>query len=290
MSPKNGKEANAGKEDCSKIAVQALEKADVPQTERRSFTKEERDYMWNKADKVPGMDPAKFRVDKCGNLMYYDAYGISKNPDEKTKLAYDGDHSLCLKHGGTYHKNNLQALQSNQNRHKSDTVRYDYKGAPRFGITPDEYKAIKTDIDKRCSLYKNGLILLNEDGTIYPKSEAVANGSITLNKDHTVRKNCRAINTYQLSFKQTSACDDSPRKILEGPRGGLYHINENGNKSYFRPSTSSTSYASLSSGPYRSMPTGQFYSSNGSANGREIFSGPRGGNFYLSSFGTRQYI
>ena len=42
--------------------------------------------------------------------------------------------------------------------------------------------------------------------------------------------------------------------------------------------------------PIGSVPTGKTVVSGGSANGREIFRGPRGGEFYMSSTGTKQYV
>jgi hypothetical protein len=36
--------------------------------------------------------------------------------------------------------------------------------------------------------------------------------------------------------------------------------------------------------------TGQLYASNGSANGRPLIQGPRGGTFYMTSGGNKRYI
>ena len=42
---------------------------------RRKISKNEREYVWKKADEVPGRDPDYYRQDKCGNVIYYDSYG-----------------------------------------------------------------------------------------------------------------------------------------------------------------------------------------------------------------------
>jgi hypothetical protein len=56
------------------------------------------------------------------------------------------------------------------------------------------------------------------------------------------------------------------------------------NNSY--SSSNSTSSSKCSSG----VATGERYVSNGSANGREIYEGPRGGRYYLTASGNKRYL
>lgn len=78
------------------------------------------------------------------------------------------------------------------------------------------------------------------------------------------------------------------RPIFEGPRGGKYILTNNGNKSYL-PKTSSSSI-SATVDQYGGVSTGSSYVSNGSANGRTIFEGPRGGKYYLTASGNKRYV
>ena len=161
---------------------------------RRTFRKNEIDSMWEKADKCPNMDPKLFRLDKCGNLIYKESYGISEI------LGWDGDHSKPLSKGGTYHPDNIQVLQYEQNRvDKRDKYPYDYENATRRGITKQMYDNIESnEIDKRSLLYKRGQVVLNIDGSVNENSLAVKSGYVTLNNDGSVRKNCKAVNDGQL--------------------------------------------------------------------------------------------
>jgi hypothetical protein len=63
--------------NCFSVCVKNLEAVNLDggHTTRRPFTKEEKEYMFNKAKEVPGLNPAYFRVDRVGNLIYKDAYG-----------------------------------------------------------------------------------------------------------------------------------------------------------------------------------------------------------------------
>jgi 5-methylcytosine-specific restriction endonuclease McrA len=101
--------------------------------QRRAFTQKEKDYVWNKANSVPGKDPKKYRQDICGNVIYYDSYGL------ESVMGWEIDHIHPLVRGGTYDKKNLQVLQWKQNNHKNDTYPYNYKTAPRLGTSVREY-------------------------------------------------------------------------------------------------------------------------------------------------------
>ena len=125
-----------------------------PSTLRRQFRSDELDYMWEKADKCDGFDPTYFRKDKCGNLICRKSYG------QDELLGWHGDHSKPMKQGGTYHLNNLQALQSTQNKSKGEKYPYDYDNEPKKGISPEQYANIEAkEVDKRSSYYKKGIFI-----------------------------------------------------------------------------------------------------------------------------------
>ena len=151
--------------------------------------------MWEKADKIDGFDKAYFRKDRCGNLICRKSYG------QDELLGWHGDHIKPHSRGGEHHLNNFQALQSAQNKSKGDKYPYDYENVPQKGITPKEYACIQArQVDKQSLLYKTGGVVLNMDGSVNVRSEAVLEGLVTLNNDGSVRRNCRAINQGLLTL------------------------------------------------------------------------------------------
>lgn len=74
-----------------------------------------KDKVWDKAKKVGGKDPEKYRQDPYGNEMYYDSHGKS------TGLGWDVDHIKPQSLGGSDATVNLQALNSGVNRSKGDS-------------------------------------------------------------------------------------------------------------------------------------------------------------------------
>ncbi len=73
-----------------------------------------KDEVWNKGQKVRGKDSDLYRKDKFGNTMYKPSYG--KNSD----MGWEIDHSKPQSKGGTDHLNNLQPMNTQANRQKSD--------------------------------------------------------------------------------------------------------------------------------------------------------------------------
>lgn len=99
-------------------------------TERRNFTKSEVDRAWNKSAHVTSADPNKYRQDNCGNVIYKGSYG------KDTTMGWNVDHKKPLSKGGSYNSVNLQALQTAQNKSKSNTLNYSYnQGTQRKGIS-----------------------------------------------------------------------------------------------------------------------------------------------------------
>lgn len=70
--------------------------------------------VWSKSSKVRGKNPNLYRKDKLGNEIFYPSYG------KNTQMGWEIDHSKPKSKGGTDHLNNLQVLQTNANRKKSD--------------------------------------------------------------------------------------------------------------------------------------------------------------------------
>lgn len=71
--------------------------------------------VWCKATVVAGFDPSDFRKDSCGAWIRFSAYG--KGGD----YGWEVDHMRPVAHGGDDRLSNLQPLQWQNNRHKSDS-------------------------------------------------------------------------------------------------------------------------------------------------------------------------
>ena len=153
-----------------------------------------KNYAWEKAEKVKGYDPAKYRKDKSNNIIYKASYG------KDTKMGWNVDHSKPLNEGGTNHKNNLQALQTSQNKSKGSKYPYNYDESEPKGVT--RYDLIKTNVDKRSSIVKNQKLLFNFDGTIDARSKAVKGGHVILTKDGHVNENSKAVKSGEIFFKK----------------------------------------------------------------------------------------
>ena len=73
-----------------------------------------KDEVWDKGQNVRGKDPDLYRKDKFGNTMYKPSYG------KKSEMGWEIDHSKPQSKGGTDHLNNLQPMNTQANRQKSD--------------------------------------------------------------------------------------------------------------------------------------------------------------------------
>lgn len=73
--------------------------------------------VWNRATAVPGVDPGRLRLDSCGAWIEYAQYG-NLTP---SGTGWEIDHIKPVAGGGGDELENLQALQWENNRHKSDT-------------------------------------------------------------------------------------------------------------------------------------------------------------------------
>lgn len=79
-------------------------------------TNQKQDSVWDKAKKIPGKDPEKYRQDPYGNTMNRDSFG------NNTVLGWEIDHIKPTARGGSDDIRNLQALKTEVNRSKSDSL------------------------------------------------------------------------------------------------------------------------------------------------------------------------
>lgn len=73
--------------------------------------------VWGKAKKIRGKDPAKYRKDPYGKTMYKASHGKSSG------MGWDVDHIKPASRGGSDSVRNLQALSSNVNRSKGNSLK-----------------------------------------------------------------------------------------------------------------------------------------------------------------------
>lgn len=79
------------------------------------FSELEKESIWRKGAIVAGYDQNVFRKDACGAWMRKDRYG-----DTSSKFGWEIDHKQPVSRGGSDDLWNLQPLQWENNRRKSD--------------------------------------------------------------------------------------------------------------------------------------------------------------------------
>ena len=79
--------------------------------------------VWEKGNIIPGLDPHILREDVCGAWMSWAAYG------KTVDLGWEIDHIIPVAKGGADKLENLQPLQWENNRRKSDHWPWSYSDA-----------------------------------------------------------------------------------------------------------------------------------------------------------------
>jgi len=79
-------------------------------------TQRQKDYAWEKAEKVKGKNPDTWRRDSAGNLIRRGSYGTLG------EYGWEVDHKNPKSKGGTDHLRNIQALHWRHNRSKGDKI------------------------------------------------------------------------------------------------------------------------------------------------------------------------
>jgi 5-methylcytosine-specific restriction endonuclease McrA len=70
--------------------------------------------VWEQGKKIPGKDPDLYRKDEAGNAIYRPSYG------KNTEMGWEVDHKKPVDKGGTDNLRNLQPLQTEENKKKSN--------------------------------------------------------------------------------------------------------------------------------------------------------------------------
>lgn len=79
--------------------------------------KSQKENIWNKAKKIAGKDPKKYRRDPYGKVIYKGSFG------KVSPMGWDMDHIRPKARGGSNATRNLQALSSQTNRSKGADMR-----------------------------------------------------------------------------------------------------------------------------------------------------------------------
>lgn len=84
-------------------------------SEGRRFSPERVEEVWEKAKKIPGKDADQYRRDDAGNVIRRTSCG------KDSEMGWEIDHKKPVDKDGTDNLRNLQPLQTDENREKSNT-------------------------------------------------------------------------------------------------------------------------------------------------------------------------
>lgn len=79
---------------------------------------DKKEIAWENAHIIRGKNPDVYRKDDYGNVMYKSSY------EKQSDMGWEVDHRHPISKGGTDSSRNLQAVQWEENRKKSDTYPY----------------------------------------------------------------------------------------------------------------------------------------------------------------------
>jgi len=80
----------------------------------RTFSPDRVDQVWDKGKKILGKDPDLYRRDEGNNVLYKPSYG------KNSEMGWEVDHKKPVDKGGTDNLKNLQPLQTDENKDKSN--------------------------------------------------------------------------------------------------------------------------------------------------------------------------
>lgn len=78
------------------------------------FSDIDKERVWEKAKVIRGENSDLYRLDPAGNTIYKPSYG------KNSPMGWEIDHKNPVSKGGTDNLRNLQPLQTEENRKKSD--------------------------------------------------------------------------------------------------------------------------------------------------------------------------
>jgi hypothetical protein len=73
------------------------------------------ELVWERGRRIPGLDPAMWRLDFCGALICRNYHGI------ETYHGWEIDHVIPMDAGGSEDLGNLQPMHWENRRHKAET-------------------------------------------------------------------------------------------------------------------------------------------------------------------------
>lgn len=80
----------------------------------RKFDDDRVQEVWEQGKKIPGKDPDLYRKDEAGNVIYRPSYG------KNSEMGWEVDHKKPVDKRGTDNLRNLQPLQTEENKKKSN--------------------------------------------------------------------------------------------------------------------------------------------------------------------------